>query len=48
VNPEPGYHFVDLWQHRLLTPVKKDDDWWITAETEAFHKNTLAPTMKEK
>lgn len=41
VNPEPGYHFVDLWQHRLLTPVKKDDDWWITAETEAFHKKYL-------
>lgn len=41
INPQEGFHFVDLWHHRLLTPKKIKEDWWITAETNAFHKKYL-------
>jgi formylglycine-generating enzyme required for sulfatase activity len=41
VKPEPGYHFVDIWHHALLTPVEKNDEWWVSAETSAFHKKWL-------
>lgn len=41
VKPEQGYHFVDLWHHRLLEPKQKGNDWWIDAETNAFHKKYL-------
>lgn len=41
VNPVAGFHFVDIWHHRLLTPKKIKDDWWIAAETNAFHKKYL-------
>jgi formylglycine-generating enzyme required for sulfatase activity len=41
INSKEGFHFVDLWHHRLLTPKKVKDDWWIAAETNAFHKKYL-------
>lgn len=41
VKPEAGYHFVDIWHHRLLKPVQKNNTWWIGAETNAFHKKYL-------
>lgn len=41
VIPEQGYHFVDLWHHRLLSPKQKGSDWWIGAETNAFNKKFL-------
>lgn len=41
VKPEQGYHFVDLWHHNLLTPVQRNNEWWVTAETNAFHKKYL-------
>lgn len=41
VIPEEGFHFVDLWHHRLLSPKKINNDWWIEAETNAFHKKFL-------
>ena len=30
------YHFVDLWHHRLLTPVQVGGKWMIEAQTNAF------------
>jgi gamma-glutamyl hercynylcysteine S-oxide synthase len=41
VEPEQGYHFVDLWHHRLLTPGKINNEWWIEAETNSFSKKYL-------
>lgn len=41
VKPEEGYHFVDLWHHRLLTPKQKNAEWWIEAETNSFNKKFL-------
>lgn len=41
IKADNGSHFVDLWHHRLLTPVQKGDQWWIIAETNAFHKKYL-------
>lgn len=41
VQPEEGYHFVDLWHHRLLSPKQNNSAWWIEAETNAFNKKYL-------
>ena len=41
VKPETGYHFVDIWHHALLSPVEKNTEWWVSAETNAFHKKWL-------
>lgn len=41
VQPKQGYHFVDLWHHKLLSPVKRDVSWMITAETNAFNATYL-------
>jgi formylglycine-generating enzyme required for sulfatase activity len=41
VHPKEEYHFVDLWHHRLLATKKVQEDWWIEAETNAFHKKYL-------
>ena len=41
INLKEGFHFVDIWHHRLLTPKKIKDNWWISAETNAFHKKYL-------
>lgn len=41
VQSEPGNHFVDLWHHRLLEPVKNNGEWWIEAETNAFNQTFL-------
>ena len=41
VEPEPGYHFVDLWHHRLLEPVSQEDKWMIRSETDAFNQAHL-------
>lgn len=35
--PRKGFHFVDLWHHREITP----KDGWIEAETAAFDKSRL-------
>jgi hypothetical protein len=39
--PKPAFHFVDLWNHRLIEPKLKKGKWLIEAETEAFHKKWL-------
>ncbi len=47
VIPKEGFHFVDLWHHRMLNPQKRENpkeikaDWWIEAETNSFHKKYL-------
>lgn len=41
VKPEEGYHFVDLWHHKLLTPKQNKNNWWIEAETNSFAKKYL-------
>lgn len=41
VQPRKGYHFVDLWNHRELTPLFQGGKWYIEVETEPFHKKYL-------
>lgn len=41
VQPKDGMHFVDLWHHRLLQPVKVGNEWMIEAETDAFNASWL-------
>ena len=41
VEPEAGYHFVDLWHHKELQPVERDGKWLIEAETDAFNRSWL-------
>ena len=41
VNPSPGYHFADIWHHRLLVPVSKNGKWIIEAQTDAFNATGL-------
>lgn len=41
VQPQAGYHFVDLWHHRLLTPKQQNDRYWIEAQTDAFNASDL-------
>ncbi len=41
IKPETGYHYVDIWHHHLLNPVEKNNEWWVKAETNAFHKKWL-------
>lgn len=41
VYPRKGYHFVDLWNHRELTPILQGGKWYIGVETEPFHKKYL-------
>ncbi len=41
VDPDPGFHFVDLWHHRELTPFRQGERLWVEAETEAFPRSAL-------
>jgi iron(II)-dependent oxidoreductase len=41
VLPNEGFHFVDLWHHRVLQPKGIHDGWFIEAETDAFHRKWL-------
>ena len=41
VEPNEETHFVDLWHHKLLSPMEKDGKWWIEAQTEAFPEYEL-------
>jgi gamma-glutamyl hercynylcysteine S-oxide synthase len=42
VQPTAGYHFVDLWHHKKIEPIRSGSSWMITAETDAFNKTYLA------
>lgn len=37
----PGCHWVDVWDHRELEPVKVDGKTLVPVRTEAFHKSWL-------
>jgi formylglycine-generating enzyme required for sulfatase activity len=41
VEPEEGYHFVDIWHHKELNPKEIDGKWMIMAETSSFDKMDL-------
>lgn len=41
VEPSPGYHFMDLWHHREIAPVKQGDRFWLEVETGAFPRADL-------
>lgn len=41
VKPEEGFHFVDLWHHKLLIPKPDKENFWIEAETNSFAKKYL-------
>ncbi len=41
VTPADGYHFVDLWHHRLLDPVKTANGYTVEARTDAFNASWL-------
>lgn len=41
VQPNDSTHFVDLWHHSLLQPVKQNGIWLVRAETEAFAAKDL-------
>lgn len=41
IQPEEGYHFVDLWSHREIEPDTIDGKFFIPVRTEAFHKRWL-------
>lgn len=41
VKPKIGFHFVDLWHHKLLQPLKENDNLYIEATTNSFHSQKL-------
>jgi formylglycine-generating enzyme required for sulfatase activity len=41
VKPNVQKHYVDLWHHKELKPVKNNDKYYIEAETNAFNKTDL-------
>ncbi len=41
VSPEKGSHFVDLWHHRMLEPVKVGNHWEIEVNADAFNSSWL-------
>ena len=41
VQPKKGFHYVDLWQHKMLEPVQEKNRYMIEAETDAFHEKYL-------
>jgi len=36
VFPEEGFHYMSLWHHRILEPVKKGEDYYIPVEVEGY------------
>lgn len=41
VKPKFGFHYVDLWHHKLLYPSKENDSLSIEATTNSFHQQFL-------
>ena len=41
VMPKAGYHFVDIWHHRLLEPMKTEKGFGIDVRTDAFNASWL-------
>lgn len=36
-----GYHFIDLWHHREITPLKERGSYFLEADLDAFHQKFL-------
>ena len=36
VNPEPGHHFVSIWNHIELKPIQIDEKWYVSSEIDGF------------
>lgn len=36
-TPEPGHHYVDLWNNEEIEPKKIDGKWMIRVKTDPFH-----------
>jgi formylglycine-generating enzyme required for sulfatase activity len=41
IVPNKGFHFVDLWHHKILSPVEANGKNWVELETDAFHEKWL-------
>ena len=41
VSPKPGFHFVDIWHHRLISPITKKGKSVIEVSTDAFSASEL-------
>jgi iron(II)-dependent oxidoreductase len=41
VQPKPGFHFVDLWNHEMLNPIKQAQQYWLKADVAGFEKKWL-------
>ena len=41
VEPRKDVHYVDLWHHKELQPVKKGGKFYLEAEVSAFNKSDL-------
>ena len=41
VSPGEGFHYVDLWHHRLVTPENRGGKWYIPAQTDPFSRFDL-------
>ena len=41
VEPKLRFHFVDLWNHALINPIKQGNDFWVAADLDGFSKKWL-------
>ena len=41
VDIEDGFHFVDLWHHKLLNPIQIEGKNYVEVEVDAFNKSYL-------
>jgi gamma-glutamyl hercynylcysteine S-oxide synthase len=41
VEPAAGYHFADIWHHRLLVPESEHGRWLIEVQADAFNASDL-------
>jgi formylglycine-generating enzyme required for sulfatase activity len=41
VDSSADYHYVDLWHHKELHPVRQNNQFYLEAETDAFNQSWL-------
>jgi iron(II)-dependent oxidoreductase len=41
IEPKKGFHFVDLWNHEEISPIKQGPAYWLKADVEGFSKKWL-------
>jgi hypothetical protein len=46
VEEKQGYHWVDVYHHKNLTPKQKSSGLFIEATTEPFHVKISEPIMR--